>query len=136
MNMKFKKGDKVKLKRECSGSIPGVIYTLKDKGTDGENIGGWLWAWDKNTGNHCGCSCEDNFILLTKMGKEKKEKTVKYLLKYDQYDEDPIEEFATLDEVKERVEELIEGDNGTILSSVKVYEVKSIAKVETQIVFK
>ena len=131
--MKFKIGDRVKLKKACSGSVPRVIYVLKNKTAKGEK---WnpeaLWAWNKDT-KHCGCSCQDNFILLKKMGKEK---SVKYILKYEDSNEDPYEEFATLDEVKKRIEELIADGDGIIMSSVRVYEVKSIAKVETNITFK
>lgn len=132
MNMKFKKGDKVKLKQPCSGSIPGVVYTLRSEDGHGDTTD-TLWAWNAKSADRGGCSCEDNFILLTKMAKVK---TVKYILKYDESDTDPYEEFATLDNVKKRIEELISEGASMIMSSVRVYEVKSIAKVETQIIFK
>ena len=78
---------------------------------------------------------KDNLKLISH-NKIMATKKTKYILKYDTSGADPYEEFVTLEEVKKRIDDLIASeDEGLILSSVRIYEVKSIAKVETKIVF-
>ena len=63
--MEFKEGDKVKVKRRCTGTIKGEIYTL----TYGNKLGGnkqQLWAWKdgKIEENTTGCFCQENWELV------------------------------------------------------------------------
>jgi hypothetical protein len=53
-----------------------------------------------------------------------KPKPVKFLLKYD-LDEDPIEEFSTMDEVKDRIDYLVQHERSLKRDSLIVYEVRS-----------
>lgn len=66
-----------------------------------------------------------------------KPRPVKFLLKYD-LDEDPIEEFATMEEVNERIKYLVEHERSLKKESMVVYEIKSkkSVKVETKISIK
>jgi len=57
----FKEGDRVKVRRACSGSIPGIIYLLRPKNRGG-NV---LRAYDPV--NERGCSCEANWILVNEI---------------------------------------------------------------------
>ena len=57
-----------------------------------------------------------------------KEPKVNFLLKYD-LDEDPIEEFETLNKVKERIKELMKNDD-LDRDSIVIYEIKSKKEVE------
>ena len=56
--MNFKEGDKVKVKKECSGTIAGEIYTLVYGDKNG-NDKHQLWAWKngelKEVCSLCGC---------------------------------------------------------------------------------
>jgi hypothetical protein len=63
-----------------------------------------------------------------------KPKPVKFLLKYD-LDEDPIEEFSTMDEVKERIDYLVKNERSLKRDSMVVYEIKKrwTASVSTKI---
>lgn len=73
--MRFSVGDKVKIKEDCSGCKKGKVYPLHLGHTDGsyENE---LVAWDKTmiATEMCGCSCQDNWILVEKAGRPRKEK--------------------------------------------------------------
>ena len=123
--MKFKIGDKVEcIKGMCTG-ITGTINKIN---------GIQIYANDWSDGIYGYLPKEELKLISSK--KMAKDKTIKYILKYDlQDEEDPYESFATLDEVKKRIEELIAEGEGIIMSSIRVYEVKSVAKVETQVVF-
>jgi len=55
--MKFKEGDKVKIKSNCSGSIAGNFYTLTR-----EDNSSSLRATDEK--GISGCSCQNNWILI------------------------------------------------------------------------
>jgi hypothetical protein len=63
-----------------------------------------------------------------------KPKPIKFLLKYD-LDEDPIEEFSTMDEVKERIDYLVKNERSLKRDSMVVYEIRSkkTVSVETKI---
>ena len=62
--------------------------------------------------------------------KEAETLTTKFLLKYD-LDEDPIEEFTTLVEVKKRIKEIAKKDD-LKRESIVVYEIKRKMKVTLQ----
>lgn len=65
------------------------------------------------------------FESITFMAKKKKSKEV-YLLQWGDNDEDPVEEFASLDKAKERMQELIaEGED---MSFMKLYKAKLIGR--------
>jgi hypothetical protein len=56
--MKFKVGDKVNVKRKCSGAYPEKTYILRmEKNT------GTLHAYDTEE-RETTCSCPDNWILI------------------------------------------------------------------------
>jgi hypothetical protein len=63
-----------------------------------------------------------------------KPKPIKFLLKYD-LDEDPIEEFSTMDEVRERIDYLVKNERSLKRDSMVVYEIRSkkTVSVETKI---
>ena len=51
----FKAGDQVKVKHRCSGARPNKIYTLIY----------WLDNLYTDIGQDGGCSCQDNWILIS-----------------------------------------------------------------------
>ena len=61
--------------------------------------------------------------------KDYKLKTPKFLLKYD-LEEDPIEEFQTMPEVRKRIKELVEEEDNLDEESMIIYEIKSVKKVK------
>lgn len=67
----FKEGDRVKLKRNCSGAYAGEIYTLTIGNAHGEQAHK-LWAWKdgKIDEGSCGCSCHSNWELINLTAKE------------------------------------------------------------------
>ena len=81
----------------------------------------------------------DKDLELIKKGRglPKKEVAPKFLLKYD-LDEDPIEEFATMLEVKKRIKELVKDESSLKRDSIVVYAIKSKTKVtlEDKVVIK
>lgn len=65
---KFKKGDRVRVKRECTGCVPGEVYILHDEWANGGPLhSGDLVAWNEDTRKERrgGCSCENNWELIT-----------------------------------------------------------------------
>lgn len=62
---------------------------------------------------------------------------VNFLLKYD-LDEGPIEEFETMDQVKERIDYLVKNESSLKKDSMVVYEVKrkKVVSVQTKITMK
>lgn len=62
---------------------------------------------------------------------------VNFLLKYD-LDQDPIEEFETMEQVKERIDYLVKNERSLRKESMVVYEVKrkKVVSVETKISIK
>lgn len=71
--MKFKAGDKVKMKRNCSGTIKNYIYELKKSNSRGE-LKEILFAWKgvNNADADEGCFCESYWELIT----SSKQKTI------------------------------------------------------------
>ena len=65
------------------------------------------------------------YKLVKRHGKEPK---VNFLLKYD-LDQDPIEEFETLDKVRTRIKELMDNED-LQKDSIVIYEIKSKKEVE------
>jgi hypothetical protein len=63
MSIIYKVGDKVTVRRECSGCIPGKIYTIC-------SISGKLYAMDPIRKHMGVCYCRHNWILVTKKIKE------------------------------------------------------------------
>lgn len=63
--MDFKVGDKVRIKRDCSGTHADEIYTLVYGTYKGEHMDE-LWAWEggKFEKNNGGCHCQDNWVLV------------------------------------------------------------------------
>ena len=132
---KFKKGDKVKCIKINSNAYftnptIGKIYIVSDKISSNMSNGG-DWFIDNKDMN----LLEQDFELL-KGGKKIKLKKVNFILQYE-LDEDPIEEFETLVQVRKRIKELLE-DETLKRDSLKVYEIKSVkeVKLSTQIIIK
>jgi hypothetical protein len=79
--------------------------------------------------------------LVTSKGKRGRPSTkprpVKFLLKYD-LDEDPIEEFETMEQVTDRIDYLVKNESSLKRDSMIVYEIKSkkVVSVETKIKMK
>ena len=66
----FKEGDRVKVRKACSGSVPGIIYLLRPKSRGG-NI---LRAYDPV--NERGCSCETNWIKVVDLNVRELNKSI------------------------------------------------------------
>jgi hypothetical protein len=60
--------------------------------------------------------------------KDYKHKQVKFLLKYD-LDIDPIEEYESMEEVRTRIQYLLDNEDSSDKDSIVVYEIKSVHKV-------
>ncbi len=72
-------------------------------------------------------------MATTKKSKVKKQKTL-FLVKWGSYDDDPVEEFTTLEAAKAKVLDLI--DEGEELDDIRIYSVLSILKpVSKEIIF-
>jgi hypothetical protein len=84
-----------------------------------------------------GCSTDMKGSQLERVGKAGKLKPVRFLLQYE-LEEDPIEEFSTMEEVNARIKELVEEEEDLKRDSMVVYEIKSKkqVKVETKISIK
>ncbi len=90
-----------------------------------------------------GCSCGKHSWVLEptgyelvksgKKGKADKPKPVNFLLKYD-LDTDPVEEYATLKEVKARIADLVKNEktNRFKRDSIVVYEIKKVTRVKVE----
>ena len=93
--MKFKVGDKVRVKERCSGAVKDTVYVLE-----------YTEFKELRAGEHC--TCENNWILVSKSTEVKMDKA-KWGVKYDR-DEDPIEFFDSRKEAEKRIDELLEDD--------------------------
>lgn len=73
-------------------------------------------------------------LKLIKPVKDKKGRPVNFLLKYD-LDEDPIEEFETMAQVKERINYLVQNERSLKRESIVIYTIKKKqrASVKTKI---
>lgn len=134
----FKVGDRVKLKQNFdtdwireSGIKQGQIYTVKEIDYDGT-----LRFIEQTTTKWQGP--EHYELVKGKRGRPAKAKDpiVKFLLKYD-LDEDPIEEFESMQQVNKRIKELLQRSD-LKRDSMVIYSVKSKKKVaiEPRIVIK
>jgi hypothetical protein len=56
---KFKIGDKVKVKFFCSGAYLDTLYSLI------KTTNGALKTWAEGQEESCGCTCKDNWILVS-----------------------------------------------------------------------
>lgn len=152
--MNFKKGDKVKVIND------GSVYTsyerlarrlgakkyvdFGDNNIEKNTIGKVI-----NVGKHEDSGsdialiiCDEKEILIDFDGLELikrgnyKEPKVNFLLQYE-LEEDPIEEFETIVQVRKRIKELLQRDD-LKEDSMKVYEVKNVkqVKINKQIVIK
>ena len=112
--MKFKIGDKVKADQGYSfDPSTGTVIRVDDN----------YCMVQVDKGNSPWSYPFENLELLKPMGK------VNYILVYDTQQGDPVEYFETLKDTEKRIEELTR-QNGAILDSVKVYEVKSVGVVK------
>lgn len=117
--MKFKVGDRVRATQNCSGTREGRVYTVH------EDEEGDLYIED--------CTCQETWELANRKGKKPN-----FLLQYE-LDEDPIEEFETMKEVEERIQELSERndlkrDSLVIYEIAKKYEVKIETKISKKLI--
>ena len=120
---KFKVGDRVRVKRDCSGAIKGEIYTLTMGSRNGNGMDA-LWAGGR-------CNCQYNWILVEgKRGRPKKEKPNQFIAIYDENDEDPVKEFKTRKELMAWLKEAYENED-IINSSIKVAEIKNWFDIST-----
>lgn len=134
MESKFKVGDKVKLVGTHYGdSISNPVWGRKEGNVAGviksaESGGSYTVAWSNGRTNTAYRQGRDIALVeeKRKRGRPAKVRPMKFLLKYD-LDEDPIEEFATMEEVKKRVQELLKDKarNGLKTDSIFVYEIAS-----------
>ena len=122
--MKFKVGDKVKETYHKSGEIGTIVIegSLNDNGEQCWIVKGFSQgAKDKE-----GFSCFwEGYLDL--IGKSKPKK-VNFLLQYE-LEEDPVEEFETIVQVRKRIKELLLRDD-LKEDSMVVYEIKSVKKVK------
>lgn len=131
--MELKIGDRVKIARPYDDSWDGYCQGFS------KNIGkhGYVTGVDDEHINVDDSACyhANQLDLVTAKGKRgrprTKPKPVKFLLKYDLY-EDPIEEFSTMDEVKERIDYLVKNESSLKRDSMIVYEIKSRKTVSVQ----
>ena len=132
----FKVGDKVKARTN-------VPYRITRNGWEGVVVSpkSLDWGDDMRVRGENGIEfsvASKYFDLVSSKGKRgrpsTKPKPVKFLLKYD-LDEDPIEEFSTMDEVKERIDYLVKNERSLKRDSMVVYEIKKrwTASVSTKI---
>ncbi len=69
---KFKEGDLVRIKENCSGTLKDINYRLRFGGSaNDKNV---LYAWDESIGDIacCGCSCQRNWEKVENLGKYRK----------------------------------------------------------------
>jgi hypothetical protein len=129
----FKVGDRVKIARPYDDSWDGDCQGFS------RDIGkyGYVTEVEDEHINVDGSTCYhanqlDLVPVKGKRGRPRiKPKPVKFLLKYD-LDEDPIEEFSTMDEVRERIDYLVKNESSLKKDSMIVYEVKSRKTVSVQ----
>lgn len=115
----FKVGDKVRVKStETNWGRQGTVGVITE---EQDELNRWRVEFD--TVDHSG----DKYLLLTsekpELLKGQKLRAVKFLLKYD-LDEDPIEEFETIEQVNERIKELLQRSD-LRKDSMVVYEIKA-----------
>lgn len=120
--MKFKDGDKVKIKRGCqNGDCEAIILQPLSSRVDY-----YLKVINPKKiifrdENYNDLEHEDNLEPIKSMN-------INYILSYDTPDRDPIEYFEKLSEVEERIGQLTR-QNGALLDTIQVFEVKAVGKV-------
>lgn len=123
-NKKFKVGDTVRCLSSCGDAEKGKTYTVQ-KSEDGDLC---ICKGDNE------CTCQEEWELVKgRRGRPAKDPAVipfQFVLQYDR-DEDPIELYRTMAEVKARVAYLIENDRYVKRESFKVYEIKGLPKTIT-----
>lgn len=133
----FKVGDKVKyVSGNYGDSKTNPLFTkYRVLGTvDEVEPSGWIGVcWDNGAHNSYH---QKDLKLATRKDIAITNRSVRFLLKYD-LDQDPIEEFVTMDEVNVRIKELLNRSD-LRQDSMVVYEIKSKkkVKVETKITIK
>lgn len=122
--MKFKIGDKVKIKKDCNneGCEAIIIKPL----SDGTNyylrvINPKQIILNDKGESYNDLENENNLELIKPM-------KINYILSYDTPNRDPIEYFEKLSEVEDRIEQLTR-QNGALLDTIQVFEVKKVGKV-------
>lgn len=120
-NKKFHVGDIVRSGTNCGDAKRGEQY-LVEENDDGALV---ICKGDDE------CTCDEDWTLVEaakgKKGKQAKEVPISFVLQYDK-DEDPIELFRTMKEVKARVAHLVENDRYVKRDSFKVYTIKGLPK--------
>jgi len=129
----FKRGDKVRCIKYDNDSAGGsgwqegyeFIITGIDKSFD--DRGQICWGGHNTNGVY------SNYLELvnnkgTSRHKATKPRPVNFLLKYD-LDEDPIEEFETMAQVKERIDYLVQNERSLKRDSIVVYTIKKKQRV-------
>lgn len=139
----FKKGNTVKMLRTNGHSGVTVGAKMKVLCASGNNR--HFWLFNKGSSGHVGnvCPCGQHSWEFAEgdgeVVKSGKQLPVKFLLRYDLHS-DPVEEYATLKEVKARIAELVKNEkvNGLKRDSIRVYEIKKTypVKVETAVTIK
>ncbi|MDQ3816302.1 MAG: hypothetical protein M3362_01260 [Acidobacteriota bacterium] len=132
----FKVGDRVRIKKSS-------VYAHQNSGNGviiGESSDGWVTVkFDDGYDNSY--IADRDLESVTGKGKRGRPRTkapkVNFLLKYD-LDEDPIEEFETMDQVKERIDHLVKNESSLKKESMVVYEVKrkKVVSIQTKITMK
>ena len=131
----FKKGDKVKVTdvmrsdRENGMRLGQILTVTIDQEDESDDV-----FVNFNGDYEYSIACDQ--IEYVERGRRASQKPIKFLLKYD-LDEDPIEEFSTLPEVKKRIAELIAEEEDLQKDSIVVYELKRKinVKLSTKVTF-
>lgn len=129
MTTKFKVGDKVKIvdiesvsQYEVSVGDVGIVSEdsiapfVEPKNTKKD------WSNDKVA------FVESQLEKVDSRGRSVKPKPIKFLVRYER-DEDPVEEFETMNQARARVKELLK-DEDVKQDSICIYEIKKKYKVE------
>lgn len=132
----LKVGDRVKLTTTKHGdSRANPVYGGVQGKTTGtilsvDHESQWVHEVKWDNGEHNTYLIGD--LELVKVGKPIKEPPIKFLLQYE-LDEDPVEEFATLNDLKRRLQEIV-ADNPRSLKRdrIYVYEVKKKIKIDVE----
>lgn len=121
MTRLFKKGDKVKVTElmdgdeECGMRLGQILTITADQEDEDDDV--YVGFGRDNEY----AMCDDQIELVG--SHQAKQKPINFLLKYD-LDEDPVEEFSTLPEVKKRIAELVAEEEDLQKDSIVVYELK------------
>jgi len=124
--MKFKVGDKVKKVRKSDhsncvpiGAVGVIVGVLEEWNEDDYDIDYKEGCHHSPRHNRRLATGQDSWLKLVSRAKPPK-----FILQYE-LDEDPVEEFQTLKEVKKRIQELSKRDD-LKRHSIRVYEIKKM----------